>query len=133
MSLNNPSAEATDTGACACGGCGCGAQAPGEQQTVKTEAAPADAVNLLATAPVGPAAEEGDIDARTIPHEVRHARIISMVSALVPGEQVIVAASHLPQRLLNEIDIEVQGAFTFTVLADGPDLWRVAITRDSCC
>lgn len=77
--------------------------------------------------------QAGDIDVRTLPHGSRHAHVISQVSALVPGEAVVVAAPHDPLRLLSEIQTEVHGAFSFDYLAAGPDLWRVAITRTECC
>ncbi|MFW7415769.1 DUF2249 domain-containing protein [Demequina sp. SO4-18] len=120
---------AETTGGCACGGGGCGSEQPepavdrGERTELTGAAGPATAS----------AASPGDIDVRAIPHEHRHARVIGQVTSLVPGEGVVIAAPHAPERLLAEIDADVTGEFTFEYLQRGPELWRVAISRLTCC
>lgn len=120
---------AQTTGGCACGGGGCGSQEaePAVDRGDRTEltggGAPATAS----------AAQPGDLDVREIEPAHRHARVIGQVSSLVPGEVVVVAAPHAPERLLAEIDVDVAGDFSFEYLQQGPDVWRVAISRLTCC
>src|SRR5690554_1914597 len=103
---------AQSTGGCACGGGGCGSQQtdPAVDRGDRTELTGAKAP---ATAS---AAQPGDLDVREIEPAHRHARVIGQVSALVPGEVVVVAAPHAPERLLVEIDADVPGDFTFEYL-----------------
>ena len=110
------------SGECGCGGCGCGADAP---QDAPRGAEPQEVVVQK------PAA--ADIDVRAIPREVRHARVIGEVTALVPEESLVVAAPHDPRRLLDEIEVDVAGEFAFDYVDAGPELWRVRVTRITCC
>jgi uncharacterized protein (DUF2249 family) len=128
-STATPAAEAGSGHACGCGGGGCGGG--GGAQTVSADsllAGAPSAIPSLTTAPL-----DTDIDVRAIPHEVRHARVIGMVTSLVPGESVVIAAPHDPARLVNEIEAEVAGDFQVDYLQAGPELWRVAVSRVSCC
>lgn len=117
------------TGGCACGGGGCGSQ-QADPTVDRGDRAELTGAEVPATAS---AAQPGDIDVREIDPQHRHARVIGQVTSLVPGEVVVVAAPHAPERLLTEIDTDVQGDFSFEYLQRGPDLWRVAITRVTCC
>lgn len=129
-----PAAQAGSGHACGCGGGGCGGG--GGAQTVSADSlldgAPS-AIPSLTTAPPNTAPLDTDIDVRAIPREVRHARVIGMVTSLVPGESVVIAAPHDPARLVNEIEAEVAGDFQVDYLQAGPELWRVAVSRVSCC
>ena len=105
--------EAKDAGTCACGGHGCGDDAAPEARSTT--------------------AEPGDIVIADIPQPVRHARVIGQVTALVPGESLVILAPHHPQRLLDEIDADVPGHFLFESLGQVADSFRVRITRETCC
>lgn len=134
----------TESGACACGGtCGGGGSA-GAAPTAVAEVDPGGRTELglsAASAPspvpspdqLAPGAEEGDVDVREIPREFRHARVIGQVTSLVPGEALVIAAPHAPTPLLNQIEQEVAGEFSFEYLLEGPDVWRVAVNRVTCC
>lgn len=135
MSDITSTTAAAETGhACGCGGGGCGGG--GGAQTVSADSlldgAPS-AIPSLTTASPNTAPLDTDIDVRAIPREVRHARVIGMVTSLVPGESVVIAAPHDPARLVNEIEAEVAGDFQVDYLQAGPELWRVAVSRVSCC
>lgn len=104
-------------GECGCGGCGCGANQEVEETPQAQRAA----------------GESADLDVTTIPHAVRHATVIEHVAALVPGEALVIAAPHHPARLLDQIVAEVPGCVSFEALAEGPEVWRVQVTRDTCC
>lgn len=124
------SQEATETTeGCACGGGGCGSQQaePVVDRGDRTELTGSE---LPASAS---AAQPGDLDVREIEPAHRHARVIGQVTALVPGEILVIAAPHAPERLLAEIDADAHGEFSFEYLQQGPELWRVAISRLTCC
>lgn len=133
---------ATEPGACACGGaCGGANDAPA---TAAADIGPDGRTELSLTAAgapgavaeqseSAPGAEPGDVDVREIPREFRHARVIGQVTSLVPGETLVIAAPHAPTPLLNQIEREVTGEFSFEYLREGPDVWRVAVNRVTCC
>lgn len=114
--------------------CGCGGECGGQRDPAEAIATVQrdDRTNLL-DRPVKAGAVDGDLDVRRIPHDQRHATVLTAVAGLVPGERLIVAAPHWPQRLLDQIEQEVHGCFRFDSLVDGPEVWRVCITKDSCC
>lgn len=133
----------TESGACACGGTCGGGSAEAAPATV-TEINPGGRPELGLTAAgapsevpardeLAPGAEPGDVDVREIPHEFRHARVIGQVTSLVPGESLVIAAPHAPMPLLNQIEREVTGDFTFEYLLEGPQVWRVQVNRVTCC
>lgn len=118
---------AQETGGCACGGDGgCGG---GEAQATQPKVIGVD--ELMNPAPVS--AQEGDLDVRTIDHSVRHARVIGVVTSLVPGESMVIAADHAPRGVMREIEMDVPGDFRFEYLSEGPSLWRLQIERVTCC
>ncbi|WP_061965444.1 DUF2249 domain-containing protein [Demequina aurantiaca] len=124
--------QATQAGTgCACGGDGgCSGDAKATApQVIGIEEVTAPAPS----APAATEAHEGDLDVRTIDHSARHARVIGVVTSLVPGESMVIAADHAPLGVLREIDAEVQGDFRFEYLAEGPSLWRVQVERVTCC
>src|SRR5690554_4103242 len=140
----------TDTtngaGGCGCGadgGCGGGGGAQGATTAV-AEVDPGGRTELGLSAAGAPSpvpspgqlalgAEPGDVDVREIPREFRHARVIGQVTSLVPGEALVIAAPHAPTPLLNQIEQEVTGEFTFEYLLEGPQVWRVQVNRVTCC
>lgn len=119
--------DAQDTGGCACGGgdggCG-GGSAAAEPKVIGID-------ELSSPKPVS--AQEGDLDVRSIDHSVRHARVIGVVTSLVPGESMVIAADHAPRGVIREIEMDVTGDFRFEYLAEGPSLWRLQIERVTCC
>lgn len=134
----------TESGTCGCAGsCGGGGSAEATPAAV-AEVDPGGRTELglssaAAPSPVpspdqlAPGAEEGDVDVREIPREFRHARVIGQVTSLVPGETLVIAAPHAPTPLLNQIEQEVTGEFTFEYLLEGPEVWRVQVNRVTCC
>ena len=117
-----------DTGGCACGGDG-GCGGGGEANTTEPTVISID--ELKHPEPVQ--ANEGDLDVRTIDRSVRHARVIGVVTSLVPGESMVIAADHAPRGVIREIEMDVTGDFKFDYLAEGPSLWRLQVERVTCC
>ncbi len=74
-----------------------------------------------------PAAPE--LDARSIPHAIRHATIFGALDGVRPGSGLVVVAPHDPQRLLAQLERRAPGAFTFEYLERGPDAWRLLMVR----
>lgn len=107
-----PSASA---GGCGSGGCGCG----GGDVAVS---APASAKSTAtATRPV--------LDARQVPHNIRHATVFGALDAVRPGAGLELIAPHDPLPLLAQIDEREPGAFAVTYLERGPEMWRIALDR----
>uniref|UniRef100_UPI002028237B DUF2249 domain-containing protein n=1 Tax=Actinotalea sp. C106 TaxID=2908644 RepID=UPI002028237B len=97
-----------------CGGCGCGADDAGR----------------------GPgAAAAGDLDVREIPRAVRHEQVFAAVDALEPRESLVLAVDHDPVPLREQIEQREPGQIVWEYLAEGPELWRVQLSRvpGHCC
>lgn len=69
------------------------------------------------------------LDAREIPHALRHATIFGAIGALRPGQQMDLVADHDPLPLLGQI-VEREGdAVTHDYLERGPDAWTLRFSR----
>ncbi|SDB80463.1 Uncharacterized conserved protein, DUF2249 family [Raineyella antarctica] len=69
------------------------------------------------------------LDARTIPHAIRHATIFGALSAIGPGGSLILVAPHDPLPLLAQIAERESGAIEVSYLERGPEAWRLQLTR----
>ncbi len=69
------------------------------------------------------------LDARTIPHEVRHAAILGAIGALTVGSALDLTAPHDPQPLLAQIAEQEQGTIDVAYLVRGPEAWTLRLTR----
>ncbi len=72
---------------------------------------------------------EPELDARTIPHAIRHATIFGALDAVAPTATLILVAPHEPLPLLGQIGQRSPGAFDIEYLQRGPDAWRLRFTR----
>lgn len=74
---------------------------------------------------------QGDIvlDARTIPHAIRHATIRGAFSAIPVGGSMVLVAPHRPAPLLAQISDDAEGALAVEVLLDEPGECHVRLTR----
>lgn len=68
------------------------------------------------------------LDARAIPHRLRHAAVIGAASSLNVGEGFDLLAPHVPTPLLAQID-QLPLSFSHTVLESGEGFARVEIIR----
>ncbi|MCC2632219.1 MAG: hypothetical protein K0S48_105 [Ramlibacter sp.] len=80
------------------------------------------------------------IDVRTVAPRDRHPLIFSTFGALAAGEALELVNDHDPKPLYYQFNAEIPGQFDWEYLEQGPDTWRVAITRTgtgqasgSCC
>jgi uncharacterized protein (DUF2249 family)/hemerythrin-like domain-containing protein len=94
--------EAVSEGGCA-GHCGCGQQDPG---------------GVLP-----------ELDARALPHALRHGAVIGALESIESGGGVVLAAPHDPVPLLVQVEQRWPGLFSVDYLERGPDAWRVRLVR----
>lgn len=118
MTETTQDTQTTGGGGCGCGGCGCGADSGQD-----------NGLQIIPTPDVRP----GDMDLRALPPKERHARVTEAVGALLPGEAFVLANDHDPLGLRAELEASETGHLTWSYLAQGPDVWRVQISRETCC
>ncbi|MFC5758680.1 DUF2249 domain-containing protein [Rhizobium sp. GCM10022189] len=78
------------------------------------------------------------IDVRVLPPIERHPRIFGTLHSLTPGQSLHITSDHEPRPLQYQLDTALPGKFSWEYLEQGPDVWRVEITRldagcDCCC
>jgi uncharacterized protein (DUF2249 family) len=87
-----------------CGGeCGCGEQDP------------AGALPVL--------------DARMVPHAIRHATIFEALDCVGSGSGLVLVAPHDPLLLLTQVEQRSPGLFSIDYLERGPQAWRIRFVR----
>jgi uncharacterized protein (DUF2249 family) len=69
------------------------------------------------------------IDVRTIPPRDRHALIFQTFEALQPNEFFTLVNDHEPRPLYYQFKFERVGQFGWEYLEEGPDVWRVNISK----
>ena len=70
-----------------------------------------------------------ELDARAIPHAIRHATIFGALDAVRPGRGLVLVAPHDPVPLLAQLEQRHPGAFDVEYLARGPEAWRLRLVR----
>jgi uncharacterized protein (DUF2249 family) len=103
---HSESAEAGVAGAAdgGCGGeCGCGHQ---------------DAAGVLP-----------ELDARAVPHAIRHATIFGALDSVGAGGGMVLVAPHDPLPLLAQLEERSPGLFSVDYLERGPESWRIRFVR----
>ncbi|EEH64932.1 MAG: DUF2249 domain-containing protein [Actinomyces urogenitalis] len=76
----------------------------------------------------GHESERLTLDARAIPHRLRHAAVIGAASSLTVGEGFDLVAPHVPTPLLNQID-QLPFTFRHSVIETSEGFARVEILR----
>lgn len=72
-----------------------------------------------------------ELDARAVPHAIRHATIFGALDAIRPGGGMVLLAPHDPKPLLAQLEQRNPGVFTVEYLQQGPQDWRLAFVRQS--
>jgi uncharacterized protein (DUF2249 family) len=75
------------------------------------------------------AAGHPELDARTIPHAIRHATIFGALDGVRHGQGLVLVAPHDPLPLLAQLERREPGAFDVDYLERGPDAWRLLLVR----
>ena len=70
-----------------------------------------------------------ELDARAVPHAIRHATIFGALDAVRPGGGLVLVAPHDPLPLLAQVEQRAPGAFEVTYLERGPEAWRLQLVR----
>jgi uncharacterized protein (DUF2249 family) len=70
-----------------------------------------------------------ELDARAIPHAVRHGAIFGSLGQLRPGASLVLIAPHDPLPLLRQLEDREGGAIAVEYLQRGPEDWRLKMTR----
>jgi uncharacterized protein (DUF2249 family) len=96
------SAQAAGEGGCG-GECGCGHQ--------------------------DPAGVLPELDARAVPHAIRHATIFGALDSVGAGGGMVLVAPHDPLPLLAQLEQRSPGLFSVDYLERGPEAWRVRFVR----
>lgn len=69
------------------------------------------------------------LDARAIPHAIRHGAIHGAIASLRPGTAFDLIAPHDPLPLLAQVQDREGDAVTFDYVQRGPDAWVLRFTR----
>jgi uncharacterized protein (DUF2249 family) len=73
--------------------------------------------------------EHPELDARVIPHAIRHGVIFGALDAVGPGGGLVLVAPHDPLPLLTQIEQRWPGQFEVDYLQRGPEAWRLVFVR----
>lgn len=71
-----------------------------------------------------------ELDARTVPHAIRHATIFGALDSVGIGEGMVLVAPHDPLPLLNQLEGRAPGRFSIDYLERGPEVWRLQFLRN---
>jgi uncharacterized protein (DUF2249 family) len=69
------------------------------------------------------------LDARAIPHAIRHGAIFGALGTVPVGGALVLVAPHDPLPLLAQIAERERGAIAVSYLQRGPDAWRLQLLR----
>ena len=72
-----------------------------------------------------------ELDARTVPHAIRHATIFGALDAVRPGGGLVLVAPHDPLPLLAQVEQRAPGVFEVDYLERGPEAWRLSFVRSA--
>lgn len=70
-----------------------------------------------------------ELDARAVPHAIRHATIFGALDAIGSGSGLVLVAPHDPLPLLAQVADRYSGAFEVSYLERGPEAWRLQLVR----
>lgn len=71
-----------------------------------------------------------ELDARAVPHSIRHATIFGALDSVGTGEGMVLVAPHDPLPLLNQLEGRSPGRFSIDYLERGPEVWRIQFHRN---
>ena len=74
-------------------------------------------------------AAEAVLDVRSEIPKRRHELIFETFADLAPGSAYVLVNDHDPKPLYYQLQAEHSGEFGWDYVEDGPDVWRVRITR----
>jgi uncharacterized protein (DUF2249 family) len=72
---------------------------------------------------------ESVLDVRGLEPRARHPLIFRTFDQLAPGQSFVLVNDHDPKPLYYQMQFERKGQFDWQYLEEGPEVWRVRITR----
>jgi len=76
-----------------------------------------------------PAGDLPVLDARTVPHAIRHATIFGALDSVAAGSGLVLVSPHDPLPLLAQLKQRSPGLFSVDYLERGPERWRIRFVR----
>ncbi|MFW6600371.1 DUF2249 domain-containing protein [Propionibacteriaceae bacterium Y2011] len=70
-----------------------------------------------------------ELDARTIPHAIRHAAVLGVADSLSSGASFILVAPHDPLPLLAQLRQRHGDEIGVEYVEQGPEAWKLRLTR----
>ena len=70
-----------------------------------------------------------ELDARVIPHAIRHGAIFGALGVVKPGKGMVLVAPHDPLPLLAQLAAREGDAVEVSYLQRGPEAWRLRLHR----
>ncbi|WP_406725681.1 DUF2249 domain-containing protein [Streptomyces sp. GD-15H] len=70
-----------------------------------------------------------ELDARAVPHALRHATVFGALGAVPAGRAMVLIAPHDPLPLLGQLERRNPGVLAVEYLERGPEAWRLLFTR----
>ena len=70
-----------------------------------------------------------ELDARLIPHTIRHAAIFGAVDSLRSGQAMVLVAPHDPLPLLAQLADRHGDDIAVSYLVSGPEAWKLKLAR----
>nr|WP_040283235.1 DUF2249 domain-containing protein [Tessaracoccus massiliensis] len=70
-----------------------------------------------------------ELDARVIPHAIRHAAIHGVVDSLQHGSAFVLVAPHNPLPLLQQISDRHGDDIRVSYVQEGPEAWKLKLAR----
>ena len=70
-----------------------------------------------------------ELDARAIPHAIRHASIFGALDSLATGGGLILIAPHDPLPLLDQAKARYGDSMSVEYLQRGPDAWKLQFVK----
>lgn len=70
-----------------------------------------------------------ELDARTIPHAIRHGAVLGAFGQVRPGAAMVLLAPHDPVPLLQDLRAREGDALEISYLEQGPSVWRLRLAR----
>ena len=77
----------------------------------------------------GQGATPAVLDVRDVTPRIRHPKIFETFDALAPGASFVLVNDHDPKPLFYQFQFERAKAFGWRYLEEGPERWRVEITK----
>ena len=71
------------------------------------------------------------LDARAIPHAIRHAAIFGALDSLEDGSAMVLIAPHRPVNLLKQANERYGGTLSVEILEKGQGEWHLRLERTS--